>query len=107
MIRRPPRSTLFPYTTLFRSDEGGVQAQLDQMALQLGVQPRVQFVGPLFGEAKWAAYRDADVFVLPSQNENFGNTAAEAVAAGTPVIVTERWGLAALRAGEPGLAVRH
>src|SRR2546425_8159911 len=26
MIRRPPRSTLFPYTTLFRSeDEGGVR----------------------------------------------------------------------------------
>src|SRR3712207_7442645 len=24
MIRRPPRSTLFPYTTLFRSDGGGV-----------------------------------------------------------------------------------
>src|SRR3712207_8405932 len=26
MIRRPPRSTLFPYTTLFRSDRGGVAA---------------------------------------------------------------------------------
>src|SRR3712207_9442660 len=25
MIRRPPRSTLFPYTTLFRSSERGVQ----------------------------------------------------------------------------------
>src|SRR2546421_12880304 len=25
MIRRPPRSTLFPYTTLFRSDEGVVE----------------------------------------------------------------------------------
>src|SRR3712207_8808028 len=24
MIRRPPRSTLFPYTTLFRSADGGV-----------------------------------------------------------------------------------
>src|SRR2546430_5960419 len=24
MIRRPPRSTLFPYTTLFRSGEGGM-----------------------------------------------------------------------------------
>src|SRR2546427_4029576 len=24
MIRRPPRSTLFPYTTLFRSEQGGV-----------------------------------------------------------------------------------
>src|SRR3712207_8894392 len=27
MIRRPPRSTLFPYTTLFRSDAGGRGAQ--------------------------------------------------------------------------------
>src|SRR2546430_15087453 len=29
MIRRPPRSTLFPYTTLFRSLEGGGRAILD------------------------------------------------------------------------------
>src|SRR3712207_8781084 len=27
MIRRPPRSTLFPYTTLFRSEEGDLGAQ--------------------------------------------------------------------------------
>src|SRR3712207_1649985 len=26
MIRRPPRSTLFPYTTLFRSPDGSVDA---------------------------------------------------------------------------------
>jgi glycosyltransferase involved in cell wall biosynthesis len=88
-------------------DEGGVQARLEQMALQLGVRPIVQFVGPVFGDAKWAAYRDADVFVLPSQNENFGNTAAEAVAAGTPVIVTEQCGIAPLLADEAGLVVRH
>src|SRR3712207_9503935 len=30
MIRRPPRSTLFPYTTLFRSDEAGEQADAEQ-----------------------------------------------------------------------------
>jgi glycosyltransferase involved in cell wall biosynthesis len=88
-------------------DEGGMKAQLDQMASQLGVRKRVQFAGPIFGETKWAAYRDADVFVLPSQNENFGNTAAEAVAAGTPVIVTEQCGIAPLLAGEAGLVVRH
>src|SRR5687767_15442918 len=29
MIRRPPRSTLFPYTTLFRSPGGGVDAEED------------------------------------------------------------------------------
>src|ERR1035438_8710570 len=28
MIRRPPRSTLFPYTTLFRSQNAGVHARL-------------------------------------------------------------------------------
>src|SRR3712207_7616984 len=28
MIRRPPRSTLFPYTTLFRSDRGGLRYTL-------------------------------------------------------------------------------
>jgi glycosyltransferase involved in cell wall biosynthesis len=102
------RSAGMPLLLVFAGpDEGGVQARLDQMATQLGVRPKVQFVGPIFGDAKWAAYRDADVFVLPSQNENFGNTAAEAVATGTPVIVTEQCGIAPLIADEAGLVVRH
>jgi glycosyltransferase involved in cell wall biosynthesis len=88
-------------------DESGMSARLAQMAKELGVASRVQFCGPLFEQAKWAAYRDADVFVLPSQNENFGNTAAEAAAAGTPVIVTEECGIAPLLAGVAGLVVPH
>lgn len=88
-------------------DEGGMKAQLQQMAEQMGVSRQVQFAGPLFGQDKWAAYRDADVFVLPSQNENFGNTAAEAVAAGTPAIVTEQCGIAPLLANQAGLVVKH
>src|SRR2546422_2878496 len=32
MIRRPPRSTLFPYTTLFRSDTADVNATVGQVA---------------------------------------------------------------------------
>ncbi len=51
--------------------------------------------------------RTPDVFVLPSQNENFGNTAAEAVAAGTPVIVTENCGIAPLLADVAALVVPH
>src|SRR2546425_13323669 len=42
MIRRPPRSTLFPYTTLFRSGAQLVGAELfdgDEPALGDGVQP--------------------------------------------------------------------
>jgi glycosyltransferase involved in cell wall biosynthesis len=88
-------------------DESGMRARLEQMAGKLGLAPRVHFCGPLYGKSKWGAYRDADIFVLPSQNENFGNAAAEAVAAGTPVIVTRDCGIAPLLADVAGLAVAH
>src|SRR3712207_7889252 len=35
MIRRPPRSTLFPYTTLFRSDQGLEEGHAQHLALAL------------------------------------------------------------------------
>jgi glycosyltransferase involved in cell wall biosynthesis len=88
-------------------DEGGLRTRLEQMSTQLDVSSRVHFTAPVFGEAKWSAYRDADVFVLPSQNENFGNTAAEAVASGTPVIVTEQCGIAPMLKDRAGLVVPH
>lgn len=88
-------------------DESGMEARLSQMAQWLGISTRVLFCGPLFDAAKWEAYADADVFVLPSQNENFGNTAAEAAAVGTPVVVTEGCGIAPLLAGVAALVVPH
>src|SRR5256885_12659380 len=39
MIRRPPRSTLFPYTTLFRSGEGDVAVLQGHVHTALGVLP--------------------------------------------------------------------
>ncbi len=77
-------------------DEQGMEAKLKSLAAEAGVAERARFTGPVFDEEKWAAYRDADVFVLPSRNENFGNTAAESAAVGTPVIVTENCGVASL-----------
>src|SRR3989475_8041580 len=35
MIRRPPRSTLFPYTTLFRSLQSGTRAPLERPAVRI------------------------------------------------------------------------
>ena len=61
--------------------------ELRAMARTLGL-GRVSFGEPVYGAAKWDAYRAADLFVLPSLNENFGLTVAEALAAGTPVIAT-------------------
>lgn len=75
-------------------ERDGFLERLKEMANRSGLEEQILFPGPLYDDAKWSAYRDADVFVLPSQNENFGNTAAEAAACGTPVIVTDRCGIA-------------
>ncbi|HKW88727.1 MAG TPA: glycosyltransferase [Candidatus Acidoferrales bacterium] len=85
----------------------GYGASLKVHAQSSGVSECVLFTGPLYDDAKWAAYRDTDVFVLPSQNENFGNSAAEAVACGTPVIVTDQCGIATIIAERAGLVVTH
>lgn len=61
--------------------------ELRAMSRGLGL-GRVSFDGPVYGAAKGEVYRAADLFVLPSLNENFGLTVAEALAAGTPVIAT-------------------
>jgi glycosyltransferase involved in cell wall biosynthesis len=103
--QRSPRSAVL---VLAGPDENdGYLQQLQARSRQLGSGEHVLFTGPLYDDAKWAAYRDADVFVLPSQNENFGNTAAEAVACGTPVLLTDQCGVASVVAGRAGLVVPY
>lgn len=66
---------------------------------------RVAIIGPLYGPEKLEALVDADVLALSSRNESFGNSAAEAIACGTPVLVTERCGIASFVADRVGLVV--
>lgn len=67
--------------------------ELKALCRELGV-TRVSIEAPLFDADRDEAYRDADLFVLSSRNENFGMAVAEALAAGTPVIATKGapWG---------------
>lgn len=58
---------------------------LKELAFSLGAQ-RITVEGPIFGDTKLAVYRSADLFVLPTLNENFALTVAEALAAEVPVI---------------------
>jgi len=51
------------------------------------------FTGMLIGEEKFAAFRESDVFVLPSYSENFGNVVLEAMYFGLPVIITKYVGI--------------
>jgi len=66
----------------------GYLAELKTLAASLGLE-RVEFSGVLRGMAKWQAYADADLFVLPTHSENFGMSVAEALASGTPSLVSK------------------
>lgn len=62
--------------------------ELDQLIARHQV-PRISVEGPVYGEAKWRIYGEADMFVLPTYNENFGLTVAESLSCRRPVIVTK------------------
>jgi glycosyltransferase involved in cell wall biosynthesis len=72
---------------------GSYPDELRRMIAQTGIK-RVHLLGPLYGADKTKAYQRSDLFVLPTLNENFGNTVAEALALGVPVITTKGapWG---------------
>ena len=69
-------------------DEGGHLADVLTLADRLGISGQVKYLGEFDDRSKWAVYRGADLFVLPSFTENFGVVVAEALSQGLPVITT-------------------
>jgi glycosyltransferase involved in cell wall biosynthesis len=78
------------------NDEENYLPTLKALAKSEGVMDRLQFLGPVSDEHKWALYENAEMFVLPSYSENFGNVVAEAMAMSCPVVITPEVGLAKL-----------
>jgi len=70
-------------------DEGGYTGRMQALAISLGIGDQVEFLGPVYGKAKWALYDQAAFFVLPTRSENFGLVIAEALLSGLPVITTK------------------
>jgi mannosylfructose-phosphate synthase len=73
--------------------EDPMRAELEQQVRDLGLQDRVIISDSLPDEEMADFYRAADVFCLPSRYEPFGMTAIEAMACGTPTVVTTHGGL--------------
>lgn len=70
------------------NDDEGYERVLIERARQLGVTRQLQRVGPVHGSDKLWLLKRARCLALTSYNENFGNVVVEAMAAGTPVVVT-------------------
>ena len=69
--------------------EDGYVNSLKELVHDLNLDNIVSFPGGIYGNEKWEFYQKADVFVLPTLNENFGIVIAESLANGTPVITTK------------------
>lgn len=73
-------------------DEGAlptVQAWINKLSLE----DSTNIVGPVYDDEKFKLYSLADLFVLPSEYDSFGRVVLEAIACGTPVVVTDVCGV--------------
>jgi len=90
-IQHSPETDQLPlHLVIAGPDQTGWQNQLQQQSKQLGISDRITWTGMLSGDLKWGAFHAAEVFVLPSHQENFGIVVAEALACGLPVLISNK-----------------
>src|SRR3546814_18833326 len=99
--------TPVPYTTRVRSPAlpgvhywlagtGEEEARYRALARERGVEQRVHFLGPVANADLPQLYRAADAVVMPSASEGLANAWAEALACGTPLVISDADGAAEL-----------
>jgi glycosyltransferase involved in cell wall biosynthesis len=81
--------TEIPEATLLLAGEGPQHSEYEKLANALGVADRVGFLGALPHERLPIAYNAADVMALPSASEGLANAWVEALACGTPIVISD------------------
>ena len=75
--------------------EPGYVTKLNDLARRLASRlPPIEWIGEIWGGARWKFFQGADLFCLPSHSENFGLAVLEACQVGTPALTTDAtpWG---------------
>ena len=87
-------------------DNEGYGRQVRAWLAKEGAVDKVTFTGMLLGKDKLAAFRDSDLFVLPSYTENFGLAVVEAMACRLPVVISNKVNIwRDISEGEAGLVI--
>lgn len=85
-----------PEVTYLIAGAGEDAARLAALAQELGVADRVRLLGPVANASLPELYRAADVVVMPSVSEGLANAWVEALACGTPIVISDAGGAAEL-----------
>ncbi len=85
----------FPNVHLVLAGDGeeGYKRKMQRWIKRGSIEDRVSFTGFLTGSMKFSLLKASDIFVLPSYSENFGMALVEAMAAGVPVLTTNKVGI--------------
>ncbi|RKZ22615.1 hypothetical protein DRQ23_04715 [bacterium] len=85
----------FPHVHLVLAGDGeeGYKRKMQCWIKKENIEDRVTFTGFLTGSMKFSLLKASDIFVLPSYSENFGMALVEAMAAGVPVLTTNKVGI--------------
>lgn len=98
----------YPNAKLFIAGQNeGEEKNLQQQIIKLDMKEKIFLTGQLSGQNKINFLANADLFVLPSYNENFGIVYAESLAAGTPVIASKNTPWAEIEEGNCGKWVKN
>lgn len=82
-----------PHTIFLVVGDGDMYHKLIMDAAYMQVADRIIFTGFLQGDRLKAVYQMADVFVMPSISEPYGLVALEAIASGTPTVISKQSGV--------------
>ncbi len=75
-------------TVVAGPDDEGEWPRIEALVATLSPRPRVRYLGPVNGDERWRLLASSAVFALPTHSENFGIAVLEALACGTPAVVS-------------------
>jgi glycosyltransferase involved in cell wall biosynthesis len=85
-----------PGVHYYLAGAGEAEGRYRALAQRLGVADRVHFMGPVANAELPMLYRAADAVVMPSVSEGLANAWVEAIACGTPIVISDAGGAAEL-----------
>jgi len=83
----------------------GCESEIRDMVIDIGLDSRVKYLGQLSQDEKLEVLTQADLFMMPSRYEMWGIAFMEALACGTPIIMTDTCEASKMLPAECGMVV--